>query len=197
MYALIDTLTSQIDIFNYHIYSDNIIIFAKKRNDDVMQSWCIAQLLQKCFLLQRNFNGQYGIFIRGCITQGNMFYDGKFVYGKGIIDAYNIENKWASYPRILIDNDIVDFIIQDGTLYNLIGKFIVKDEEDRYFIGYLNMTDRAYMCFAFYLKCHKKLVEAWLASDLPDEIREKYIWCKKYHNFVCKEYQVDYMIQDI
>ena len=44
-----------------------------------------------------------GILLRGGITMGKLFHDSDRVFGEGLISAYNLENKAAVYPRILID----------------------------------------------------------------------------------------------
>ena len=46
-------------------------------------------------------------FIRGALIYGNAFCTDKFVYGKGLIEAYKLESEIALFPRILCDNSFI------------------------------------------------------------------------------------------
>lgn len=204
IYAVMDTINSVYEdaqkgkLFGYHIFSDNIIIFVKKDND-LADAQKIILLIKDAFIIQRNLMGQYGILIRGAITQGKLFYGKDFVYGKGLINAYMMEDNQAVYPRIIIDKECMmdlrqmmepDSIIEK--MYHTVEEVICIDSDNEYFIGYINVFDFSYERFANYLYYHKNLIIAYLKyGELEDEEKEKYIWCKKYHNAVCDLYQLD------
>ncbi len=44
-----------------------------------------------------------GIFIRGCVSIGNLFHNDNLVFGPALIKAYKGETTMAKYPRIIID----------------------------------------------------------------------------------------------
>ena len=76
--------------------------------EDVEQyklGWIIYTILEIQFQLS-----SMGIFIRGGITLKELYTGKNFIYGKGIIDAYHIENKIAIYPRVVIDKELIKFI---------------------------------------------------------------------------------------
>lgn len=88
------------------VFSDNIlfairVIKDSKQNDENIRRLCsIASRMQEMFLRR------YGILFRGAITKGQLYIDDRFVFGQGIINAYELENNLALYPRILIDKGL-------------------------------------------------------------------------------------------
>src|SRR3990167_2294781 len=43
-----------------------------------------------------------GFLIRGAVTIGKLYHQNNMVFGKALVDAYNLESQTAIYPRILI-----------------------------------------------------------------------------------------------
>ena len=48
----------------------------------------------------------WGIYVRGAIVQGNLHHDDSVVFGKGLIEAYELESRMAKYPRILLHPEL-------------------------------------------------------------------------------------------
>lgn len=234
----------QFDGFKYHIFSDNIIIFVpikEKHENMIVISECV-----KCLsLLQRNLIGQYSVFIRGCITIGNIYSGGDFVFGSGLIKAYTLENEVAVYPRIILDKECIELFDNENELLWEIFRnaYVQKDVDGCFFLNYLfnikssvinmekgennflidavdtvdtskyielpnpfsniNFSDdkeiqmllgKYQMEFSRiwlnYLLLHKIIVERNIIIAKDEKIRRKYIWCKDYHNKVCKAYGI-------
>lgn len=51
--------------------------------------------------------GQIGIMIRGGITIGDLYHDGDILFGPAMNEAYRLESKVATYPRVIIESDIL------------------------------------------------------------------------------------------
>ena len=49
-----------------------------------------------------------GLLIRGGLTIGKLYHAGGVVFGEGMIDAYRLENRVASYPRVVVSSRIYD-----------------------------------------------------------------------------------------
>lgn len=250
--CVIDTLKALLDDevivpFNYHIFSDNIIIFAPIQKDDFNNTVVISEFVRCISILQRNLMGQYSIFIRGCITLGNLYYDGKFVYGSGLVKAYNLENEKAIYPRIILDEQCVRLCCDNNEiLWGFIFNWYVREDVDGcYFLNYLcdlrmigmnnskkdensiqidaintsefielpdsfcnidfsgnkeieQLFDKYFTeCSSIglnYLLLHKVIVERNIAVAKSEKIKKKYIWCKIYHNEVCKANDIPELI---
>lgn len=69
---------------------------------------------------------------RGGITKGQFYIDEIFVWGPALVDAYLIESKQAIYPRIVIDEKIINEARE-----HLRNQLIYKDEDEKMCLNYL------------------------------------------------------------
>ncbi len=125
--------------FEYHIFSDNVIVFVPLKDGLNETITAVSELIKCVSILQRNLIGQYGIFIRGCITLGDLYYDGRFVFGSGLIKAYSMENEIALYPRLVLDEECAKLCHDIGGPVWEITKstYVRRDVDGYYFVGYL------------------------------------------------------------
>ena len=72
-------------------FSDNILFCTER---DFLTLLLLVSRIQ--FLLICNFD----LFIRGAITYGKLVFRKDFVFGKGLIDVYKLENEVSIFPRI-------------------------------------------------------------------------------------------------
>lgn len=91
------------------VFSDNIIL-AKETTANVppiapgvLEMISFAAAFQMIAML-------HGWSIRGGITVGELYIDDIFVWGKGLLKAYELEDKIAINPRIIIDPQIIPSI---------------------------------------------------------------------------------------
>lgn len=100
--------------------------------------------------------GALGIMIRGGIAIGDVYHDGRMIFGPAMNDAYALESKMAVYPRVVITEDTLKMGI-DGTadhspyglkydLEDIIGCVKNTDYEDDgksdlYFVDFLTKSD--------------------------------------------------------
>lgn len=47
-----------------------------------------------------------GYLLRGGVTRGEIFHDGSLVFGPGLIQAYDLESKFASTPRVILSREL-------------------------------------------------------------------------------------------
>ena len=63
-----------------------------------------------------------GIWTRGGIAIGNFYYEtiegSQVVAGEALADAYELESKWAKYPRVLLDPKIFNRLKMDRSVLN-------------------------------------------------------------------------------
>lgn len=93
----------------YRIFSDNIIIAIKKSTNELENIYALYSMLVFMKDLQLTFILELGTFIRGCIHCGNLYFDKTILFGSGLIEAVEYENK-AIYPRIIFSNELIDYI---------------------------------------------------------------------------------------
>jgi len=93
-------------LFESKIFSDNIILALKieQKNIDIQ----IMSLINLISSIQLNALLYFGFLIRGGVTIGKLSIDSSIVWGTGLIDAYNIEDNLAIYPRIILSPKIIE-----------------------------------------------------------------------------------------
>lgn len=194
------------------VFSDNFFFCTKNNWFDLLS---LIPLLQVSLM-------DYGIFIRGALCYGDIYYGDSFICGVGLINAYKLESIVAIYPRILIDNSFYDQAgiylkkSEMGNAFSLIEimeLFVNKDYDYNSFIDYLkhlycftvklnrdmNYNSKSELqreSFSNFISFHRRVV----SKNLHDyegnmKIHSKYLWCKRYHNNFCEEHgYMDYII---
>lgn len=168
------------------LFSDNIVIAVPSNLVVVNVSaynYIIALMRTlQGFLLPVNI-------VRGSITKGLLYIADEYLYGSGLIKAYELENDIAIMPRIIIDKDIENEINK-----KIIGKEIRKDYDGIFYLDYLYSVDNEDMQDTFLL--HKKIVENGITENRNNlRIMQKYLWCKEYHNKSCIKYGIKLRIK--
>ena len=92
-------------------FSDNILIAIKLNANDEKRVAKLTKLLNIAGNIQTEVLG-YGYLMRGAIVEGDFYHDEKFVYGKALVEAVNIEESVAIYPRIIIQKQIQELLPQ-------------------------------------------------------------------------------------
>ena len=99
------------DIFT-RIFSDNILFATKIEENDNQAEEKISNLLN----LTANTILEalcYGILLRGAITLGDFFHNKIFVYGKALVEAVEMEEKYAIYPRVIATDEVQKIVPKD------------------------------------------------------------------------------------
>jgi len=106
---------------------------------------------KKCEAIQRvisftaifqNLAFNNGILMRGGITIGKLCFNEMFVWGGALVDAYDLENTYAIFPRVLVDKKTLEALINtDGECKY--GIPIYKDFDNQFYINFLGITAKA------------------------------------------------------
>lgn len=180
-------------------YSDNILFYIKDEDNELQAMSALSYLIS---LTQRRLLEKYSLLIRGGITKGKFYPSNEFVFGKGLIDVYELESKIAIYPRVILSKNI--FSVETIKALEHSG-YISKDSDDFYFIQYMNAlgkednyeTIRKNIKTLINRNCrYKNAVEKEVISD-REKLISKYSWLITRYNSFCensnlKEYQIDY-----
>ena len=150
------------------IFSDNILLSVKIEDDDPNR---VAKIEKIINLAGNMYNDalNHGYLIRGGITEGEFYKDDNdiFVYGKALIEAINLEEKIAIYPRIVVQNSIKESNPQyfhqdkDGVWY--LDSFI--------FTGLYN-----------YISYKLQLLKMLKQNSKNEKVRQKIMWAISYFN---------------
>ncbi len=89
------------------IFSDNILLAVKIEINDPNRCAKIEKIIDLTATIY-NDALRHGYLIRGGISEGEFYKDDSniFVYGKALIEAINLEEKIAIYPRVVVQNSI-------------------------------------------------------------------------------------------
>lgn len=155
------------------IFSDSIIVSAPLSPLSVLDVIETAAELQRLFL-------QRGILLRGGIAFGKHYATSNVMFSQALVTAYRIESKFARFPRIVIEEDTLNFAwhheSSNDDLHNKIRNSVLFDRDGALFVNYLSaetlniLTPNIRACIE--------------ANTQPDEtVLEKMRWLLDYQNY--------------
>lgn len=114
------------------IFSDNIIMAIPLDSSDDTNN--LNLLIAFVSVSQNYANVLYSWLVRGGIAVGNLFIDDIFVWGTGLLRAYELESQVAFYPRVVVDENVV-------TLFpdSFVG--FCRDTDGKYFTNFLSYME--------------------------------------------------------
>lgn len=125
---------------NYKLFSDNLYA-SFSYEDQNLQSFSDAFIVAIIFA-RSYFSNMLAnkILVRGGISFGNDYYDDTMIFSMALVKAYTIESEKAIFPRIVIDNELINLIKKDLLLpskmfLTILNNSILKDQEGIYFIN--------------------------------------------------------------
>ena len=77
---------------------------------------------------------RYGYLMRGAIVEGEFFHNDIIVYGKGLVEAVQLEENKADVPRILVRAKVS----KPNSYY-----YLMQDEDNELFLNIFHLCDRA------------------------------------------------------
>lgn len=129
---LVDRSTEKKWNVTIRIFSDNVLVCKKSSEKNALKFLChYAARIQELMLRNK------ALLLRGAITKGDLYIDDKFVYGTGLVDAAELEEKQALYSRIIISEklDKEEYIKQSEHT-------ILVDDDKHNYINFLNYYHR-------------------------------------------------------
>lgn len=159
------------------IFSDNILLAIESKENDENKE----QKIQKLFNTVANIYNEilrYGYLMRGAIVEGEFFHNDIIVYGKGLVEAVQLEENIAKYPRILVKTKVNEA----NSCY-----YLVKDSDDKMFLNIFHL------CEGLDNVIFRVNILGLLKKYKNNEkIREKIMWMINYFNswFTKYEYRI-------
>lgn len=154
-------------------FSDSIVLSTTLENRSILN------ILNDSIAIQRSLISR-GILTRGGIAFGKHFQDEKTLYSEALIKAYNLETKRAKFPRIIIEQDLLDWVTNDrdttADQIREIHELSISDKDGEIFLDYLS-TDL--------LECSLRILNTANGTIKSASILEKYHWLDSYHNYKC------------
>lgn len=122
--------------FQFTQFSDSFVLSCRSFNmNDSMLFMIYLQDLINLFLSEN-------ILLRGGLTVGKLVHTENVLMGPAMNRAYELESKFATYPRVIIEKDLFDYWETRLYEYNVENMFEVSEDDDGfYFIDYINKSN--------------------------------------------------------
>ncbi len=184
-----------------HTFSDcAFIIYDFKENTPEEKKDINALMSIACYntekviyeFLKNNF------IVRGALTYGDIYYetDKNIYFGPAMNRAHHLESKIAKYPRIIIDPQYAQGLVQyNNRIYRnnefnqcFNGEIIKRDKDDIYYLNYLSSIQTGLLS-SFETNeilnniislCNKEINKKHDTRELTNSIKSKYEWLKHY-----------------
>ena len=157
----------------FKIFSDNIIIAKKVSNDinnDVLSLLgCVSNFLCS------SVGDSVGWLVRGGVTIGDFYIDDMVVWGSALVRAYELEDKIAVYPRVVLDDNVVEIITK------IDADYVRRDTDGQCFLNYMTIWSFA---GEFVQSAFEQMKKEAIKKDgtYPDKVRQKLWWHMNYIN---------------
>ena len=162
------------------IFSDNILLAIELKENDKQKDNKIAALFNTVANIYNEIL-HYGYLMRGAIVEGEFFHNDIIVYGKSLVEAVQLEENVAKYPRILVKTEV-------NTPNNLY--YLMKDSDGELFLNGFHPCN-TFDDVAFKIN----LLELLKKHKNNEKIKEKIMWMIKYFNFWFTKYEYRIMNQ--
>jgi len=181
MITVMSQPTHSKSVFNYRVFSDNLVVATNADSTHALYSLSFV-----AYILQREFIDK-GVMCRGAITKGQLHINQEFVFGSGLIRAYELEDMVAYYPRIILDRlSESKSLLENYDVFHL-------DSDGYTIIDYLRIRDNKDIKSLLIAK-HKLIIESGLEKHKENErVFQKYAWCREYHNICCERFELPFM----
>ncbi len=171
---------------NCKTYSDNFLLYFEK---DLLDKFDALKILSNLIMkISIKLLCDFEILIRGAITFGEFYADDNIVFGKGLVDAVEIEEKKAINPRVVIDSK--KFNIDLNRLFS--DNLVIKDADDIIFINCFNSVEALKLtrgkCIRLinnHCKYHPTVKEPAKVQQ-AERVISKYIWLLVQFNNQCQ-----------
>lgn len=156
------------------IFSDNILLAIELKENDEEKDHKMAVLFNAVANIYNEIL-RYGYLLRGAIIEGEFFYNDIIVYGKGLVEAVQLEEKVADVPRILVRTKVSE----PNNYY-----YLMQDKDNELFLNIFHL------CNAFDDVTFKyNLLEMLKKHKSDDKIKTKIMWLINYFNFWFTKYE--------
>ena len=173
--------TKVFDRFEFKVFSDNILIAQKVPDKTDFESiFSVYKNLSKFLQLFLFQFAKRNMLFRGGITLNSLAINEMMVWGRGLSEVVNYEEKLAIYPRIVISNSLIEIFKANISEKEFFDEkyYCLKDADGLYFFDYINyaeLPDAEYLLTKGYKEFCKKA-----KNETDIKIMQKYNWHKRY-----------------
>ena len=174
-------ITEEIKSFEnvkYKIFSDNILIC--EEIDEFNPSKAILDVLAVVEKVEFFMMKIGALFLRGAVAIGDLHYSENFVYGNALLKTHKLESNVAKYPRIVIDDSILNMISDTQAP-------ILQDDDNQYFYDFLQarISQGGERLSQELATLQGNILVNLSTKNIKPEIIEKMEWLINYYNSSC------------
>ncbi|MBO6130518.1 MAG: hypothetical protein J6P28_01000 [Treponema sp.] len=168
----IKQITNQIQILQF---SDSLVITLPYTACDFIKkisliTYNLAYLIGK--LAMSNF------FIRGGIAIGKIYHKGNIIFGPALLKAYELESKYAVYPRVILSEELDAKLQKFGAINSV--PFIKRNRGDWLYVDFIvfaKAIQNSSVCITLIMENVKNnIAECDEKIEATKRIKEKYEW---------------------
>lgn len=156
------------------IFSDNILLAIELKENDEEKDHKMTVLFNTIANIYNEIL-RYGYLLRGAIVEGEFFYNDIIVYGKGLVEAVQLEEKVADVPRILVRTKVSE----PNSYY-----YLMQDKDNELFLNIFHLCD-TFDDVAF----KYNLLEMLRKHKSDEKIKNKIMWMINYFNSWFTKYE--------
>lgn len=136
------------------------------------------------------------ILCRGAVAIGKFIHTENYLFGPALVEAYTLESKAALYPRVILDNSVIEAGTKYSALHHSAKKekeylqsLLEQDSDGMYYIDYFfkaqdELDDPEYD-FPNYINNLRKVIQKGLMGSSHHskaDLRVKYSWMRERFN---------------
>ncbi|BAK44745.1 hypothetical protein [Eggerthella sp. YY7918] len=159
----------------FRVFSDNLVV-ALPLSDNYKESpWAITLFLRIVSNIQSSCVGDgVGWLLRGGITIGHAYIDEVMVWGEALVEAYNLENNLAVFPRVVFNESAARSLMKHEEL----SPFVNRDFDGVFYLNYLSNWRYCGKILAAGFERMKHEV----GTNIPPKVLQKLKWHMNYAN---------------
>ena len=188
-------------------FSDSIVRIRKVESDENL-AYPIGLLFQELLDLVRA-QGELidnNVLIRGSVTFGEIFISDGRVFGPALIEAYELESKFAKYPRIIVDPQLIQEYKTNKLLKAIhhsieqeieyVGDLLKQGDDGMWFIDYARAIEEELdepEMYPIFLQRHREVILSGSKKHKKlNSVLSKYVWIANYHNQIVSKIEDDW-----
>lgn len=172
------------------IFSDCLVVSVLIEQE----SQVFYTLLEIKWLIMRLIN--LGILCRGAVSLGKFIHTNEYLFGPALVEAYTLESKAAMYPRVILDNTVIeaagryrnpDHSIQSEKDY--VRSILGQDSDGLYYIDYFykaheELDDPMYQFPQYIHNIAEIIRKGLMGSSHPSkaDVKVKFSWMRERYN---------------
>lgn len=168
-------------------FSDSLVIVSPVASGSECSA--VTGLAAQAAALQMNLM-LHGYAMRGGLAIGEIHLSRNLLFGPGLIQAYQLEERAARDPRIVLSEQAAQIVRAGASDDNAeLGWTLLEDQDERLVVDYLTSAIVEYRLEPAEdgLMFHRELIVRRLKEHRANiAVWSKWVWVAQYHNAVCE-----------